>query len=907
MGVYTMEVQFMKLYYSLTYKWKELIDKIKVLAKNELPKIEVYFPEFSDHSYDHSESLIQFIEHILPEESLEGSDKSLNEVEKFLILAGCYLHDIGMVPSQDQINQGLSQGIKDEIRKKHNRIIKDRIKNDEYKLGLDHHISGYLGDICLYHRGEGSISQIPDEIHYFHSGIRLQFIGALVRFADECHLTFDRIQKLTETYKYLSEESKKHFVRHYNISGVRIDGKTLEISIKINSPRDKEIFESTVKEKIEKEFQMLKKFLRYDELCRLRYINWQLIESEVYKAFTIDEIDKEIIRLLLLGPKTDNEIFTFLAEEFQENYGEYEYKEVLNYLLEEKFIVNNNRNYLFPEKFNVQLLREYCKLFSKSGIIDESLFYNNHFQKLLENEIFNTLVNFYNCNYSKAEKMDRIELLKDFPSILYLSLFGDQNVENYGLLNCERLLDMYCLLGMLVDSIRNPTLLNKRMGSLVNCINIIKDIQKNLPNFHRILNELSKLMNLSDEEVNNIFLSGKEEYSQEEDSIKFNLTLSYKVGYSHLTIPLILLAYNNAGIPFKINSQYIENVKSKDLTVLNDFNKQGNWEIIMGTQNSSKNSLKKEIKTTCQIDVENERVSISLNTKFNLDFYKYPFGAKVVFLPPNMNISFKLDLYFMEPRDFIRFNMFNHRNNYRQIKFIDGETGKDISIADTMGVLNSLNLSQEEENSIKALALYQEKINKSFSLPIFTSHITGDSMRIFDLNFVEKASVADLEKIYNEIDSLAKPEFIIYGVVLYDENQKMIDYRFTPIPGSINFNVTAQEKKNFVSLLKSKGKNIEEADINNLISFDSKPLKINSTAEILYKKTLEYLENNNTIPDESYFKDFNLQGESFLTYFTDKMEDGFWEKRRLIVVNIFSKLTTEDISNGKYCFKKIHV
>ena len=71
------------------------------LIAKALQNVSVYFPHYSRHDESHSRQILVHIERLLGEENIS----KLTATDTWLLLEAAYLHDIGMIVSDDQLNK----------------------------------------------------------------------------------------------------------------------------------------------------------------------------------------------------------------------------------------------------------------------------------------------------------------------------------------------------------------------------------------------------------------------------------------------------------------------------------------------------------------------------------------------------------------------------------------------------------------------------------------------------------------------------------------------------------------------------------------------------------------------------------------------------------------------------------
>ncbi len=191
---------------------------LETIAQRELPKIQSMFPYYTNHGIPHCDKLFELIGEILPDDL----EPRLMELEAFLLSGAVLLHDIGMVPRDSEKS---TRAMQQKIRENHHHRCKKYILENYCKLGLENKHAEIIADIAFAHRGRDAqdISEYRDEITVgigAKGRVRMQLLSALLRIADECHVTYDRIESLMGREKELDAESQKHFWKHLSTEGI---------------------------------------------------------------------------------------------------------------------------------------------------------------------------------------------------------------------------------------------------------------------------------------------------------------------------------------------------------------------------------------------------------------------------------------------------------------------------------------------------------------------------------------------------------------------------------------------------------------------------------------------------------------------------------------------------------------
>jgi hypothetical protein len=221
---------------------------IKEIAGSGFQKHATLVGYLTDHGPQHYQNLETNLSLLLPDEV----KRQLAVEEIFLLLCAVHFHDIGL----------LSEKYPDEpwtdVRKDHVNRTYDYL-HDFYKdWGLNRFEAAALKNICLGHSGK-TLYELPEEAVIHRSRIRVQFLAALLRMADELDLDYTRVSPTILRLKKIPEESLEHWRKHEEIGGVLIDPKswTIEVHAMPTNEASKAIIEGLVEQKLQQELEYI--------------------------------------------------------------------------------------------------------------------------------------------------------------------------------------------------------------------------------------------------------------------------------------------------------------------------------------------------------------------------------------------------------------------------------------------------------------------------------------------------------------------------------------------------------------------------------------------------------------------------------------------------------------------------
>jgi len=228
------------------YKTVSNMDKSEVITL--LRQIETTHPTFTSHGPDHSKNLIRKLEKLIP----ESEWKKFSCLEIFLLLYSAWIHDVGMVDYDNRLPNCTNEEEREKIRKK----IRENHSERSYKwitetenhrrLGLNAQLARLIGKICKFHPKKYDITQLEkkwsEEGYEKYGEIRIQLLAVLIRLADACDISYERVKEVlvqmyNMTEKYI--ESKKHIEGKLAISNVLPEGRSIVVHV-ISDPKDKE-------------------------------------------------------------------------------------------------------------------------------------------------------------------------------------------------------------------------------------------------------------------------------------------------------------------------------------------------------------------------------------------------------------------------------------------------------------------------------------------------------------------------------------------------------------------------------------------------------------------------------------------------------------------------------------------
>jgi len=265
------------------------LSEIEKRSKSLLTYTAAAFPHFTPHDFTHGEYVVENLNWLMPDDI----KPTLNDYEIFFVIVAAWLHDWGMVCKQGETPEG--------VRDVHHRRTEENFQHMYDKLGLNQHEASIIGRIARGHRVEDLRSDLFDPQFYsLNVRIDIRFLAAVLRLADECDITHNRVPELL--YYSLNPEgaSEERFKSHLSISGI---GKSAPHKIEFNAialdPRGAQTLRA-LRDEIQKEVDHVKGILSEHK------IPIEYVDAHIYARGFIDKpisfrLDESRITQLLIG------------------------------------------------------------------------------------------------------------------------------------------------------------------------------------------------------------------------------------------------------------------------------------------------------------------------------------------------------------------------------------------------------------------------------------------------------------------------------------------------------------------------------------------------------------------------------------------------------------------------------
>jgi hypothetical protein len=263
-------------------------------------------PSHTSHGPDHALALVDILDKAL--ESILSKIK-LSADEIYILLCASLIHDIGMVGA-------VSGSVEDHdrLRREHHVLTHHYILDHIDQLHIPHGHAESIADVAAAHRKwDIEIDIVERPININSSAIpRTKLCAALLRFADECHITNDRVPANYETLQ-LSDKDADHFQCHRNITARTFEPNIGQIifNVTIDDERSDKLYRAA-RDKLESAMDNLEPIFTKN---MIPYSKSKLIWKESRDNF----IRYKVIRALLQNEICSIEILLKMTDEQKED------------------------------------------------------------------------------------------------------------------------------------------------------------------------------------------------------------------------------------------------------------------------------------------------------------------------------------------------------------------------------------------------------------------------------------------------------------------------------------------------------------------------------------------------------------------------------------------------------------
>ena len=376
---------------------------IKNNSKKLMPNSKIFFSTYTNHDVSHLENVEKNINEIITADSVEN----LSDEEIFCLLSAAWLHDIGMIPFDNERETFESkskeerENFRNKIREKHHIRSNLYVEKHKEELNINEFEAKAIGNICKGHR-DIDLTNLNDV--YSKNIIRVNSLAAILRLADECDISEAR-ESCLSSEGINPSTIKKHYRCLEIVKTVHINHETNNISIisTIEKESDKEIL-------IDSKNKILQELLNVQQFLEKVYINLKEVILNTTMSPTL------LKTRIILGIAKNNNIYEFV-DEFMTND---DVDEEIEKLITDKTIETEPLK--LSEDFEV--FKKIYKLFADNNNLEE-LFFTDYVQNMIP-KCFINLENNFNVDWEMKDRNSRMILLKNSPTALHFLLFMDE-------------------------------------------------------------------------------------------------------------------------------------------------------------------------------------------------------------------------------------------------------------------------------------------------------------------------------------------------------------------------------------------------------------------------------------------------------------------------------------------------
>lgn len=450
--------------------YKAKLDELNSKVEPILARTTNVLTNYTEHTLRHSIG-VESVYDVL----LDGDFTILTEEEKYLLIAATLLHDIGMVGNKEDLSK---IGYEAYRRNGHHNFSKEIIIREALLLGFDRVEASLVADIAAAHR-KVPLESLEESVASGIGGhIRLRLLGALLRFADELHITKDRSSELVVSIIRPDANSLQHHERHLSIIGVSRDPNDrhkIMISAIVNNWESEKLMEELIEEIIKKHTQVNNILHQHNivvtEISK-QYRNEGLVTKEVLLALSKSTLSTlKIMDLLnqretstiarVVGSLTDTSVIEVTSEtsmHYQIKSDPFTFKAVFNNLKDTDKIIE----------------------FMQSSYVE------NNISSIFDNIAFKI----YSHRVTGGDKEDRLRLIRNSPTVLNNLLNEQEMNDKFGQMDRSVILDLLILNGYMQDVAKEPVL-SREEEIVLAMQNIQNNIHKNLGSFLKFVQHLN--------------------------------------------------------------------------------------------------------------------------------------------------------------------------------------------------------------------------------------------------------------------------------------------------------------------------------------------------------------------------------------------------------------------------------
>ncbi|MEK5358097.1 HD domain-containing protein [Paenibacillus sp. FSL L8-0709] len=449
----------------------ERLNTISDTARPALARTTGILSEFTEHDLNHSLGVEKMYDLLF-----RDNFSLLSEDERFILIAATILHDIGMVGDAEWKER------EDQLRDNHHSRSRELINKNRMYLGLSQVEADIIGRIAEAHR-KVDFNTLEESLAYgIGTSIRLRFLAALLRLADELHVTDDRAPEFVTKLINPNPLSLTHHERHQVISGVNwsTDNPNVINIAAIVNDWDMETALNEMMKEIQKKLVSVADILLANDIhvadIQPQYLPSGLVRKEVLLDLAMNPIGSPLEDIQeRLAPHQEKYIKEELTQLFNNGTILIDSDQLIR-LQTERRVFTNVFNYLKGTRFELDYVR--------SPYVRDNI-----------ETIFDDIAdNVYATRYLPGEKDDRLLLIRNSPSVLD-TLLNKQDVhKDFGTLNRGAVLDTIIMGGYLQDVSEKPQITSPGDESNLAMQAMANSLSKSLGSFVTLLQHVEAAM-----------------------------------------------------------------------------------------------------------------------------------------------------------------------------------------------------------------------------------------------------------------------------------------------------------------------------------------------------------------------------------------------------------------------------
>ena len=606
----------------------ELAQRIRRLVQildPQLSRIYSVFPAYTDHGRSHSEQVVNTLNWLLEVEM----EQPLSAREMFYVLAAALLHDIGMLAAVGSVGDSDAQR---QIRDSHHLRSEQYVTDNYERLELDAVDVRSVAELCRSHRRVDIAASVRDLPAPDGGTIRLQLLCAVLRLADELHLTADRAPKLVLEAIRPGAESRLHWQRHLSIDGVGpVEGSegVIHISATAETADEEQALRAMVVA-IQAELTQLEPILDCHGLP------WRIVRLELQRRHVVAR--EVVLHLAKMGESTASTLSAELGEP------QHEIDDCLRDLSALHHVSIDPAGDCVALVADFRTFQHWLRLFLNTREEIEFVL-SPYAADCVEEFAFEEFRRQFGAAYDAQGSSHRITALQSSPTALNLLLFVSAFQVESSVLPRRVMLDAAILLGLVTDLFRFP-----QIAQIEGVQGAAEAIQARLsqetPGLMRLFSALASDVERSAADVARDLRDAPGGPSADaEGQVRFSLKVTHPASDVRrgLTFPHLLKASLKSGEPLEILGDKVE--LSSDDPKLAELMASPATRLILVPRKDRTRRVCGMMFCRLELDYGRRRIALLADMGRSAEYSKYPVAVRVVMSPDRKSATFSPSIY----------------------------------------------------------------------------------------------------------------------------------------------------------------------------------------------------------------------------------------------------------------------